>query len=419
MNRSSLVSVFALIAFAGGNSISASSAEEPPIRPGDRVAIVGNTFADQLRIHGYLETLLLQHSRENPISVRNLGWGGDMLTARDRPTGFPTEESTLTEHRTDVIVACFGMGESFSGQAGVEAFQQDLKAFLASHAGKKYNGETEVRLVLVSPISYEHLGKVTPALEKRNGELEAYTWAMGEVAKEAGVPFVNLFEPTRYLMEQKERPRLTSNGIHLNPLGYWAVSRVFFESLVSESGVSPAPPWRLRIDVDSREGEGRGLELSDLAMTEGEIRFLVEEISGPTLAPPVQEGLSDQLEAHRDHLVVVNLPPGEHTLTIDGEEIVTASHEGWAQGVPIDSSPAHQAAEELRAAINDKNLQFTYSWKALNQVHIVGERRKSPSGQALPAEVVEFNRLANQRDEALPGMIQRKTREWRLSPAKN
>ena len=27
------------------------------IRPGDRVAILGNTYADQLRIHGYLETL--------------------------------------------------------------------------------------------------------------------------------------------------------------------------------------------------------------------------------------------------------------------------------------------------------------------------------------------------------------------------
>ncbi|MFT5106457.1 MAG: hypothetical protein ACI9UA_002080, partial [Pseudoalteromonas tetraodonis] len=73
---------------------------ESPIRSGDRIAIVGNTFADQLRIHGYLETLLRQQS---DISVRNLGWAGDMLTARDRPTGFPTEESTLTEHKTDVI----------------------------------------------------------------------------------------------------------------------------------------------------------------------------------------------------------------------------------------------------------------------------------------------------------------------------
>ena len=73
---------------------------EAPIQPGDRIAIIGNTFADQLRIHGYLETLLLQQTRQDPVSIRNLGWGGDMLTARDRPTGFPAEAATLTAQKT-------------------------------------------------------------------------------------------------------------------------------------------------------------------------------------------------------------------------------------------------------------------------------------------------------------------------------
>ena len=62
------------------------------------------------RIHGYLETFLLQRTQEEPVSIRNLGWGGDVLTARDRPTNFPSEESTLTNHKTDLIIACFGMG---------------------------------------------------------------------------------------------------------------------------------------------------------------------------------------------------------------------------------------------------------------------------------------------------------------------
>ena len=64
--------------------------------------------------------------------------------------------------------------------------------------------------------------------------------------------------------------------------------------------------------------------------------------------------------------------------------------------------------------MNDKNLQFTYSWKALNQVHIVGERKKSRSGQALPNEVIEFYRLAKRKDEALRAGIRLQTREWRL-----
>ena len=76
---------------------------DSPLRNGDHIAIVGNTFADQIRVHGYLETLLL--NQLNAISIRNLGWGGDMLTSRDRPTNFPSEASTLTAHKTDVIIA--------------------------------------------------------------------------------------------------------------------------------------------------------------------------------------------------------------------------------------------------------------------------------------------------------------------------
>ena len=156
----------------------AFASAESPIQPGDRIAIIGNTFADQLRIHGYLETLLLQYTRETiPVSIRNLGWGGDMLAARDRPTGFPSEESTLTAHKTDVIIACFGMGESFAGEKGLEQFKGQLRALIASHAGKQYNGKSEVRLILVSPIAHEDLGKLTPARDKRNRELNAYTRA--------------------------------------------------------------------------------------------------------------------------------------------------------------------------------------------------------------------------------------------------
>ncbi len=96
--------------------------------------------------------------------------------------------------------------------------------------------------------------------------------------------------------------------------------------------------------------------------------------------------------------------------------MATATHQQWAQGIAIDQSPTHKAAEAYRQQVNDKNLQFTYSWKALNQVHIVGERRKSPSGASLPAEVIEFNKLAMLKDKALQAGILLKTREWRLDP---
>ncbi|MSU49410.1 MAG: dehydrogenase [Opitutus sp.] len=400
------------LALAVAGFVSAAAAG-PAIRPGDRIAIVGNTFADQLRVHGYFETLLLQLSPEPRVSVRNLGWAGDMLSARDRPTNFPTEETALIAHQTDVIIACFGLGESFAGPEELPAFRIALNAFVDSHRGRKYNGKSEVRLILVSPIACENLGTLTPERERRNRELAAYTVAMEQVASGQEVPFVNLFQPTLELTADSAAPKLTTNGIHLNAYGYWAVSRMLADGVATSTR-----PWALRIDARARRASSEGVTITQVEPADGGVRFTVKENRPPTLAPPIKGQIHPTLQGVRDTLVVSNLAPGEYLLTIDGEPTVEASHNRWAEGIAIDMSPRHREAEALRQAVNDKNQQFVYSWKALNQVHIVGERKSSPSGQALPAELIEFKRLADQKDLALRagGPPFAHSHEWRLTP---
>ncbi|MDP7656226.1 MAG: SGNH/GDSL hydrolase family protein, partial [Roseibacillus sp.] len=185
----------------------------PAMRPGDHIAIIGNTYADQLRIHGYLETLLLQRTQGNPVSIRNLGWGGDTLSIRERPTSFPTEESALLAHKTDVIVICFGMGESYAGKAGLSDFRSHLERIIATHKGKKYNGESAVRITLVSPIAHEDHGELSRNRRQRNKDLAAYVGAMQQVASAEDVPFVDLYAPTLYLMDDEGSPKLTEQGI--------------------------------------------------------------------------------------------------------------------------------------------------------------------------------------------------------------
>ena len=389
----------------------AATAAGSAIRPGDRIAIMGNTFADQLRVNGYLETLLLQRSAENRVSVRNLGWGGDMLSARDRPTNFPAEEAALIDHKTDVIIACFGMGESFAGTDGLPAFRTALEAFVASHRGRKYNGTAEVRLVLVSPIAYENLGALTPEWERRNRELADYTAAMEQVANRQELGFVNLFTPTLQLMTDSKASKVTTNGIHLNAYGYWAVSR-----LLADEVLRGHRAWGLRLDARTRQAEGEGVTITQVESAGGGLHFTVRENRPPTLAPPIKGQAHAALLPLRDTLVVTNLAPGEYRLTIDGEPVITAGHDRWAEGIALDSSPQHRNAEALRQAVNDKNQQWVYSWKALNQVHIVGERKSSPSGRALPGEIIEFKRLADQKDQALRPGVSPLTHEWRLTP---
>jgi len=393
-------------------TVASINAAESPVRPGDHVAFVGNTFADQLRSHGYLETLLLQRSSGNPVSIRNLGWAGDMLSARDRPTNFPTEASTLEAHKTDVIIACFGMGESFAGKAGLAEFKKQLNAFIASHRARKYNGRSAVRLVLVSPIAYENLGTRTPRWQERNREISAYGRLMNETAANTGVLFIDLYGPTAELMEGKDTPKLTDNGINLNAYGYWCVSRALADVLLPGTA-----PWVLSVDAKSGKSLGRGARVSQVKFTTAAMAFTVQELTWPSLAAPVKGQVHPQLKRSLDQLRVMNLKPGNYRLLVDGEPVATASHLQWAAGLGLNSTPAHADLESYRKSIYDKNAHFVYSWKALNQVHIVGERRKSPSGRALPAEVIEFNKLTNQKDEALSSGIRLKSRQWKLVPA--
>ena len=387
------------------------NAAESPVRPGDHVAFVGNTFADQLRSHGYLETLLLQRSVGNPVSIRNLGWAGDTLSARDRPTNFPSEASTLEAHKADVIIACFGMGESFAGESGLAEFKNQLNAFITSHRARKYNGKSAVRLVLVSPIAYENLGARTPRWQERNRDIAAYTQLMNETAANAGVPFIDLHGPTAELMKGKNTPKLTDNGINLNDYGYWCVSRALADALLPGFA-----PWVLSVDAKSGKSTGRGARISQAKFTTTAMAFTVQELAWPSLAAPGKGQVHPQLKRNLDQLSIKNLAPGNYRLMVDGKPVATASHVQWAAGLGLHSTPAHADLESYRKSIYDKNAHFVYSWKALNQVHIVGERRKSPSGRALPAEVIEFNKLTNQKDKALGTGIRLKSRQWQLIP---
>ena len=334
---------------------------ESPVRPGDRIAFVGNTFADQLRMYGYLETLLLQRSIDKPISIRNLGWAGDMLTARDRPTNFPTEESTLTAHKTDVIIACFGMGESFAGEAGMNAFKEDLQDFIASHKGKQYNGKTEVRLILISPVAYEDHGNRTPNWERRNRELSAYTRAMNAVAKQLDFlcrPQSPDLRPDGGLL------RAEDDGQRGEPERLWLLVCEPDSGRCSDSRTQAmATEHRCRNGQGIRQRCGSG----GCQPGRGGYRFKVSEKSWPTLGAPVKGKVHRSLDGNRDRLIVRNLPAGDYQLTIEGKAVASASAEQWAEGVAITTSPAHQTLQAYRDAIYDKNVNFVYSWKALNR----------------------------------------------------
>ncbi|MEM7394718.1 MAG: GDSL-type esterase/lipase family protein, partial [Verrucomicrobiota bacterium] len=278
-----------------------------------------------------------------------------------------------------------GMVESFEGEAGLESFKAGWTPFIEAARAKK------MRLILLTPIAYEFLGPTTPRVEERNVAIKAYAEAMKEIGREHGLPVIDLFEATRGL---KKGPRLTHNGIHLTSYGYWAISQILADGL--------AP-----LDGANRSYDAGGLKGFAFTMVEQHL---------PAPAPP-GDLWHEAFDDKPFRLTVRNLKPGSYTLKAGGKSLATFNHRAWAEGVPISSSPLHDQTEALREAIQTKNGQFFRRWRPLNTVHIVGQRKSSPSGRALPGELKEMEKHIAEQEQRIPGLTRPDgPMRWELVP---
>lgn len=201
------------------------------------IVIIGNTFAERMQYYNYFEALLCKSFPDKNLIVRNLGWSADEINIRSRPLNFPTQDELLSECKSDIIFACYGLNEAFKGPDSLNAFKQQLKSYLQHIMSRRYNGISAPQLILISPIAHEELGGLHPDPAEHNRNLALYTQGMKEVAGALDIPFIDLYNPTR--KGSGENGAMTINGIHLNDKGYRAVGELMARSLGF-----PLPEWK-------------------------------------------------------------------------------------------------------------------------------------------------------------------------------
>lgn len=247
--------------------LAAPAASQPArleLRQDDRVILLGNTLAERQQFFNHFETLLMTRFPELHLRVRNLGWSGDTLTLQPRPLNFGDAATHLAKQRADVILAFFGLNESFDGEAGLARFEQELDAYLQTQLGARYNGTSAPRLALVSPIAHERLARL-PRIdtEARNTLLARYTETMRTVAARHNVPFVDLFTPTRELMAKGDSSAaaLTINGIHVTERGDRIVAALLMRALGFDTSAAQTPALRAPAGAAERRALGELREL--------------------------------------------------------------------------------------------------------------------------------------------------------------
>ena len=242
--------------FVGALDDSARAADEAllQLNQRDHVAIIGNTLADRMQHHGWLETMIHSRFAQHELVFRNLGFPGDEVKTRPRSANFGSPQQWLTKVEADVVFCFFGYNEALRGkevrrpevrevrrpeaEGATAAFENDLGGMLDGMLKQKFNGKSPPRIVVFSPIAHENLNSPhLPDGTENNQNLELYTQAMAKVCAAKGVPFVDLFHPTQALYQAADKP-LTLNGVHLLEHGNRALAEVIDRALFGPRGTA-------------------------------------------------------------------------------------------------------------------------------------------------------------------------------------
>ena len=227
---------FVLFLVLGLNS-ALLTAQEIPLQPGDHVVYIGNTLADRMQHHAWLETYIHALLPDYDLTFRNLGFSGDEVKLRQRADNFGDANQWLEKCKADVVACFFGYNESLKGEAGLREFASDFAEMIDEMRSKNYNGSSPPRIIAFSPIAHEDLESPhLPDGSDNNRNLAAYTEAMHVVCDDKQVPFVDLFSMTQKLYEAADSP-LTMNGIHLLDHGNKAVAKAIISHFAPDENL--------------------------------------------------------------------------------------------------------------------------------------------------------------------------------------
>ena len=280
-----------------------ANAQPFPFQKGDHVSILGNTLAERMQHHGWMETLIHSRLPGHELSFRNLGFSGDELTLRLRSSGFGSPEDWLKQTNANVVFAFFGYNESFAGEEGLPKFEKDLDSFLKETLSKKYDGKNNPRIVLFSPIAHENIKDPNlPDGIENNKRIDLYTKAMAKVAAANKVFFVDLFTTTLNLYSVSEKP-LTINGIHLNEFGDKLVAQII-EKQLFQNDVQKNPVFldKLRASVLEKDfhwfNRYRTVDGYSIYGGRADLRFVAGQTNRVVMAREMQ--ILDEITANRD-----------------------------------------------------------------------------------------------------------------------
>ena len=198
---------------------------------------------------------------------------------------------------------------------------------------------------------------------KRNADLELYASAIAKMALERGKQYIDIYKP---IQEISKKASILENGVHLNEVGYYYLASILEKSL----GLNTQPqPVSITISKNAAEASPSA-KILESGKENTTLKFTLDEKYLPLPLPVNGNSITENLQL----IKVAGLKKGFYTLTVDNQEVATASAQKWAEGVVITQGPDFNQVAQLREMIIKKNEQFFFQYRPLNRTYILGFR---------------------------------------------
>jgi len=337
---------------------SARSLPGPYLRRGDRLALIGDSITHLGLYHEILTRFFLTRYPASGLTVRNAGMGGNTAqTVLDR-----LDWDVISNHPTvaSVMIGMNDLGNDYadlldpsgaSGRAKAGKYGAEVSQIVDGL------GRAGIRVLLLSPSIYDQSAALSGSLQPRANEaLARLAGVCGDLARTAGVPYVDLFTPLTALNARVQASNrafsiVSADRVHPGRLGSVAIAYYLLKALRADDRVGS-------VDISVRAPERSRMAFCRIRPRSWGSNWLSFDRLSESLPFPLlgEEASIDELvpwteEFNQDILRVRDLPPGRYLLKVDGRPILDASSEHWALGINLASQGGMpEALQAVRVA---------------------------------------------------------------------
>ena len=415
-----IVGVVALVsvAFLACATAKAAGDEGFALKDGDRVVFYGDSITEQRLYTTYVETFVVTRYPNLDVEFFAKGVGGDATWGGWMGTIEERVNRDVKPCNPTVITIMLGMNDG-----GYVPFDEKILSAYQEWYGRLLalmgTAAPNARITLIGTSPYDDWAHPETKFRGYNDSLLRFVGYVRSLAAEKQLGFVDFNQPVADFIgkavaaDAASAQSIIPDAIHPAPGGHLVMAAALLKAWNAEGDVS-----NVTVDVAaSSVAQASHAQVRDL--NNRTWRQIDDALPYPASADMElalkHTDFSDSL--NRQWLAVKGLEPGNHTLEIDGQAVITLSAEDWDRGTNLalyDTPMKKQAIEVLQATVKRNDALFT-RWRNVD-FGLAGYEATAEASAALRRLEQEIR--AQQREKAKPVERQyRITAEGGASPA--